>query len=101
MRPLFIYQCGNFLWMLIGRNDNLLFCLMQLIESMEELFLGTFLSDDKLYIIDKKNINVAVFVPELFILVVLEGVDQLIGELLGRHIQYSKIGLHLYDMMSD
>ena len=50
---------------------------------MEELFLGTFLSYNKLDIVDQKNVIVSVLIAEFSRRVVVfasDGVDQIIGK---------------------
>ena len=56
---------------------------------MEKFFLRTFLSNDKLNIIDQENIDVTVFFTELChcrIVSVTDGIDQFIRKTLGRNI---------------
>ena len=57
---------------------------------MEKFFLGTFLADDELDIIDQKNIIISVFFTEFRggnVVLITDGVDQLIGEFLRGHIE--------------
>ena len=49
---------------------------------MEEFFLSRFLTYNKLDIIDKKNVNVSVLFTEFRVLLVLYGINQLIGKCL-------------------
>ena len=54
---------------------------------MEKFFLGTFFTGNELDIIHQKDINVSVFASELLVLIITDGVDQLIGEFLTGHIE--------------
>ena len=50
---------------------------------MEKFFLGTFLTDDKLDIINEEHIVIAVLFPEFrggYVVFVTDGIDQLIGK---------------------
>ena len=55
--------------MFIGRNDNLFFCFVKLVECMEKFFLSTFFSYYKLYIIDQQDINITIFVAKFLIFI--------------------------------
>ena len=46
------FQCFNLFRRFIGRNDDLFFGFVKCIEGVEKFFLGTFLADDELDIID-------------------------------------------------
>lgn len=57
---------------------------------MEKFLLGTFLSYNKLDIINEKNIIIAVFFPEFCgcnVVFVTDRIDQFIGESLGTDIE--------------
>ena len=56
---------------------------------MEKFLLGTFLTDNKLDIVDQKHIVVTVFLTEFRggnIVFVTDGIDQLIGKFLRSHV---------------
>ena len=69
--------------------DDLLFGLIQGIKCVEKFLLSTLLADNKLYIVDEQHIVVSVFFPEFGgcdIVLVPDGIDQLIGEFLGGNV---------------
>ena len=58
---------------------------------MEKLFLSTFLTCNELNIIDKQNVNLAVFVTELLVgngTVILDGFYEFVGNCFGSDIHY-------------
>ena len=59
---------------------------MQGIECEKELFLGSFLARQKMYIIDKQDVHLAVPVLEFVGNAVPDGVDQLVYEAFCRYI---------------
>ena len=61
---------------------------MQGVEGMEKLLLRSVLAGKKLDIVDEQNIYVAVFISEVNIILVLDGVDEFIGEFFAGHINY-------------
>ena len=54
---------------------------------MEEFFLRRFLFSQKLDIVNEQDIDVAVFIAKGFCCIVLDGIDQFIGESLGTDIE--------------
>lgn len=61
-------------------NDDLFFCFVECFEGMEEFFLRRFLFSQKLDIVNEQDIDVAVFIAKGFCCIVLDGIDQFIGE---------------------
>ena len=55
---------GDFVGVAVGGDDDLFFGLVELVESMEKLFLGLFLSAQKLYIVDQQKIAFTEMIPE-------------------------------------
>ena len=78
-----------------------------MIECVEEFFLGTFLSDNKLDVVDQKNVVVPVFFTErshrkfITVFTDLQRIDQFIGKSLACDIQHMLIRLILNNEMSD
>ena len=62
-------------------QDDLLVVFVQGIEGVEEFFLGGVLTGNKLYIVHQKQICIAVFGAEFYVVTFLHGLDQFIGEL--------------------
>ena len=91
-------QSFNILRRPVTGNDNLLVRVVKRIEGVEEFFLGTFFSNQKLYVVNEKNINIAVFFPELGHAVAVSGpqsLDKLIGKVFGGNVQNLGIGIFL------
>ena len=78
-----------------------------MIECVEEFFLGTFLSDNKLDVVDQKNVVVPVFFTErshgkfIAVFTDLQRIDQFIGKSLTCDIQHMFIRFILNNEMSD
>ena len=68
-----------------GQND-LVVVLVEIIEGMEKFLLRGFLAGDKLDIIDEEEVRVAVFVAEFVVAALLQGDDELVGELVALDI---------------
>ena len=71
---------------------------------MEKFFLRTFLTYNKLYIIDHKNIDGAVFFTKLVhrgCITASDGLDDLVGKFFGSHADNLRIRIALQDEMTD
>ena len=68
---------------------------------MEQFFLGLFLPRDELYIVDQKNVYIAVPVFKTHRLLVHDGVDEIVGEFLTGDIEHFGAGLLRQNEMSD
>ena len=58
------FQNLHILWRLIRRYDDLFFRTVKAVKSVEKFLLGRFFSNNKLNIIDQKDINITVFFTE-------------------------------------
>ena len=74
---------------------------MQGVESVEKLFLRTFLAGQELDIVDQQYVRLAVLVPELLRGGRLDGGDDLIGEHFTVHIHNVEIRVILFDLHLD
>ena len=61
---------------------------MQVVESMEETLMGLFLAAEELDIVYQQHLDAAVPASEIFRGSVANGGDELVGELLGGHIEH-------------
>ena len=92
---------------LITGDNDLLSGYMQMVESMEELFLSTLLTYYKLDIIDKEYIIASVLLTEcghcqlIPVLTYLQSVDQFIGKCLTGHIEHFLGRVMLQYIMGD
>ena len=85
------FQSLHFFGGFIRRNNDLLFIAVQIIKSMEKFFLGGFFSYNELDIINKKYVNIAVFLAKTgscSVVVVTDGLDQLIRKRFTGHIKH-------------
>src|SRR4051812_20821016 len=76
------FESGDFGWDSIACKDDLTTSLIERIERVEELFLGCFLSLQKLYIVNEQQITFAIATPEVLHRTILDRSNHLIGELL-------------------
>jgi len=85
----------------VAGQDNLLVTVVQGIEGVEKLFLGTLLAREELDVVDHQHIGLAVFLAEFHESTVLDGIDELIGELLAGEIDDLGRLLVLEDVVTD
>ena len=64
---------------------------MQLVEGVEEAFLGLFLAADKVDVVDEQHAQVPVFAAELLGLPLPYGGDKLVGKLLGADAEHCHV----------
>ena len=99
-----LIESFHFLGRAVRGKHNLFAGLMELVESMEELFLCGFFSYNKLDIIDQENINCAVLVAQSCHgrgITASDRLDHFICELLGGYIQNPHIGILFQYKVSD
>jgi hypothetical protein len=77
---------------LVGRDDDLLPGVAQRVERVEELLLRALFAGQELDVVDEQHVHVPVFVPERQHLGVLDRVDHLVHEPLGRHVRDARAG---------
>ena len=85
----------------IARKHDLLVTVVQGVEGVEELLLRTLLAREKLDVVDHQDIRVAVFLAELDQRAVLNGIDELVGELLAGKIDDARGLLVVDDEVAD
>ena len=68
---------------------------------MEELFLGALLAGEELDVVDEEQVDGAIALPELRGLVVPDGRDQVVGELLAREVLDPEVGVALGEAVAD
>ncbi len=96
-----IFDLGQFLRRTIAGDHDLTVGIVQRIEGVEELLLGALFSGKELNVIDQQHIYTAETIAETDHPVVLDGVDHLVGELLGGEIDDGAVGLTQLDLMAD
>ena len=69
-------------------DDDLLVRVVQGVEGVEELLLRLHLALQELDVVDQQHVDVAVAALEALRLVVADGVDEVVGELLGVHVAH-------------
>jgi hypothetical protein len=70
-----------------GEND-LAAHAVQRVEGVEELFLGAVLPGDELDVVHQQHVRRAVAITETRRALVADGIDQVVGELLGGHVDH-------------
>src|SRR6185369_15465071 len=66
----------------VARYDNLFLGIIKRVEGMEKLFLRPFFAGKKLDVVHQQDVNVAVFIPESYGLVVSDRVYQFVHKTL-------------------
>lgn len=74
------FEISDFGWGAIAAEDDLFMAVEEGIESMKELFLGAAFIGEELDIIDEEDIGLAVAFAEFDQGIILDGVDEVIGE---------------------
>ena len=69
------------------RQHDLLAGLVDGVEGVEELLLGPLALGDELDVVDQQHVDAAISVPEVLHLLLADGVDEVVGELLGGGVQ--------------
>lgn len=83
-------------------DDDLFVGSVEGIEGMEELFLGPFFFRNKLDVVDQKYVDISsILASELFVGIVLNRVDQLVGKGFGREVEDLGILVFGKDVVSD
>src|SRR5271156_1943876 len=75
-----LLQIVNLARRTITRKHDLLAPIEERIKGVEELFLGTFFAGQEMYIIDQENIGLAVALSKSDQHIMLDRVDELVGE---------------------
>ena len=68
---------------------------------MEKFLLGTLTTGDELNIVDEKQVRFPIFAAKFDILLVLNSVNQLIGELIALDVHHIHIGIVLADLVGN
>ena len=87
--------------MLIRGNNDLLLRFVKFIKGIEKFFLGGDLTDNKLDIVDQKNVNASVLILKVNTLVMLECIDQFVRKLLGSDIEDFQVRSCLHNVVAD
>ena len=78
-----VFQRVQLLRRAVGGQDDLFVGLVQRVEGVEELFLGSLFALEELDVVDHQNVQVAVAPLEGLLPVVAHGIDVVVGEFLG------------------
>ena len=81
-----LLEPGDLLGRAIARDDDLFLVVVEMVEGVEKLLLRPVLADEGVDIVHEEEVDAPVFFPELEDLPVLEVVDDLVHELLGRDV---------------
>ena len=75
--------------------------LVEIVEDVEELFLGFFLIDDELEVVDNETIEFFELTAELFAFAVLDGVDKIGIEVRDGGVEDFVVGVALQELIAD
>ena len=85
----------------VGGQHDLLVGVVERVEGVEELLLGLGLALQELDVVDQQHVDVAVAPLEPVLPVVADRVDELVGELLARHVAHLGAGVEAADVVAD
>jgi hypothetical protein len=85
----------------VAGQHNLLTGLEEVVEGVEELFLDALFAGEELDVVDEQDVDVAVALTELGQAVLLEGLDELIGEFLRRKVGHAGVGVVTQDRVAN
>ena len=74
---------------------------MQSVESVEELFLGTFLLRQELNVVNQQDVDIPELIAESGHLVIAQRVDHLVGKLFAGDVADGNFRLTLLHLLSD
>ena len=86
---------------LVRRHHDLPVVADQIVESMEEFFLGVFLAVDELDIVDHQHVDRPELLLERHRVLETQRADELVHELLGRQVHHAAVGMPLADVPAD
>ena len=87
--------------MTIRADHELLACLVETVERVEELLEDLFLALEELHIVEEEDVDLAVSVLELIHPFAADPVDELVEELLGGNIPNAGSVVDLHPVMTD
>ena len=74
---------------------------MQVVERVEELFLGAFLVLQELDVIDQQHVDMAIAGAKLLLPIITNSVDEFVGEFFRVHVTDSQVRMHLRGVVCD
>jgi hypothetical protein len=96
-----LLQRGDLAGDAVRADHDLLGGVVQIVEGVEKLLLRPLLSRDELDVVDQEQVQAAVPIAELDGGVEADGVDEIVGELLGRHVGDPDARIALPRVMTD
>jgi len=96
-----LLEIGDFRRRAVAGEDDLLVPIEECVEGVEEFLLGTFLAGEELDIVDEEEISLAIALAKFDEGIVLDGIDELVGEFLRREIHHLATGAALGDLLAD
>src|SRR5439155_3700741 len=96
-----ILELRDGLRLTVGAKDDLLPLLVDRVEGVEELLLGSFLAGDELDVVDEQDVDAAVTLSKLLALLAADGIDEFIGELFARRVHDALLGVARQHGMPD
>ena len=96
-----VLQGGHIAGPSVGGHDDLLVVFKQLVEGVEKLLLGTFLTGDELNIINEEQVCLPVLTAEFDILTGADSLYQFVGKLIALDVDHVGAGVFLADAIGD
>ena len=96
-----VLEAGQLLGRQVGGDHDLLVVVVQRVEGVEELLLRPVLARQELDVVDEQDVDVAVRRLEARSFVVADGVDEVVGELLGVHVAHADAVVEVAGVVAD
>ena len=96
-----VFELVDILRCAVARHDDVLLLIEEVIECIEDLHLRRILGAEELHIVDQEEVQISILGTEFRHGVILDGIDQLIGESLARDEEDGKLRLVFVDVVAD
>lgn len=96
-----VFELVDILRCAVARHDDVLLLIEEVIECIEDLHLRRILGAEELHVVDQEKVQISILGTEFRHGVILDGIDQLIGEGLARDEEDGKLRLVFVDVVAD
>lgn len=94
-----VFELVDILRCAVARHDDVLLLIEEVIECIEDLHLRRILGAEELHVVDQEEVQISILSTEFRHGVILDGIDQLIGEGLARDEEDGKLRLVFVDVV--
>ena len=96
-----IFELVDILRRAVARHDDVLLLIEEVIECIEDLHLRRILGAEELHVVDQEEVQISILGTKFRHGVILDGIDQLIGEGFARDEEDGKLRLVFVDVVAD